>query len=130
MDDETYVKMDFKQIPGQCYYASKVRGNVRDKYKYVMTDKFPKKLMIWQALCSCGKKSPIHVCLGNRQFMFVWAIANSCLFGRNWAIANSCLFGQSPIHVCLGANSCLFGQFMFEIFGIREMLSFSYKTTN
>ena len=20
--------------------------------------------MIWQALCSCGKKSPIHVCLG------------------------------------------------------------------
>ena len=64
MDDETYVKMDFKQIPGQCYYASKIRGNVSDKYKYVMTDKFSKKLMIWQALCSCGKKSPIHVCLG------------------------------------------------------------------
>ena len=38
MDDETYVKMDFKQIPGQCYYASKIRGNVSDKYKYVMTD--------------------------------------------------------------------------------------------
>ena len=52
MDDETYVKMDFKQIPGQCYYASKIRGNVSDKYKYVMTDKFSKKLMIWQALCS------------------------------------------------------------------------------
>ena len=64
MDDETYVKMDFKQIPGQCYYASKIRGNVSDKYKYVMTDKFSKKLMIWQALCSCGNKSPIHVCLG------------------------------------------------------------------
>ena len=64
MDDETYVKMDFKQIPGQRYYASKIRGNVSDKYKYVMTDKFSKKLMIWQALCSCGKKSPIHVCLG------------------------------------------------------------------
>ena len=83
MDDETYVKMDFKQIPGQCYYASKIRGNVSDKYKYVITDKFSKKLMIWQALCSCGKKSPIHF-----------------LFGHN------------------------------EIFGIREMLSFSYKTTN
>ena len=63
-NEETYIKMDFKQIPGQCYYASKIRGNVSDKYKYVMTDKFSKKLMIWQALCSCGKKSPIHVCLG------------------------------------------------------------------
>lgn len=57
MDDETYVKCDFKQVPGRKFYSSTIRGNVPCKYKYVMHDKYAKKMMIWQAICSCGKKS-------------------------------------------------------------------------
>lgn len=57
MDDETYVKMDFKQIPGQKFYVSKKRASVPSKFKYVQLYKFAKKVMIWQAICSCGLKS-------------------------------------------------------------------------
>lgn len=31
--------------------------NVPSKYKYVMHDKNAKKLIIWQAICECGKKT-------------------------------------------------------------------------
>lgn len=61
MDDETYVKCDYKQIPGRQYYVSKIRGNVPDKYKYVYQEKFAKKLMIRQGICSCGMKSKVFV---------------------------------------------------------------------
>lgn len=57
MDDETYCKLDFRQLPGQSYYTSKISGNVHPRYKYIMTEKFAKKVMIWQAICSCGKVS-------------------------------------------------------------------------
>lgn len=57
MDDETYVKCDFRQLPGQKFYVSQFRGNVLPKYKYVLQDKYAKKMMIWQTICSCGKKS-------------------------------------------------------------------------
>jgi hypothetical protein len=61
MDDETYIKMDFKQIPGKNFYVAKSRGDVEKKFKYVMVDKFAPKMMIWQTLCSCGKKSEPYV---------------------------------------------------------------------
>jgi transposase len=61
MDDETYVKNDFKQLPGQKFYISTMRGNVPDRYKFVHQEKYAKKLMIWQAICSCGIKSQAFV---------------------------------------------------------------------
>lgn len=61
MDDETYVKLDFKQIPGQKFYSADARGNVPPKFKFVKCDKFAKKCMIWQAICSCGRKSKIFI---------------------------------------------------------------------
>lgn len=57
LDDETYVKVDPKQVPGQKFYVANKRLNVPDKYKYIKLDKYGKKLMIWQAICSCGAKS-------------------------------------------------------------------------
>lgn len=57
MDDEIYVKCDFHQIPGPKYYYSSMRLNVSNKFKYVQMEKYAKKIMIWQAICSCGKKS-------------------------------------------------------------------------
>ena len=61
LDDETYVKIDQKQIPGQKFYISDKRLNVPSKFKYIKLDKFGKKLLIWQAICSCGRKSKSFV---------------------------------------------------------------------
>jgi transposase len=35
MDDETFVKLDFKQLPGNMFYVAKFRGNVPKRYKFV-----------------------------------------------------------------------------------------------
>lgn len=61
MDDETYVKIDLNQIPGQKFYVALERLSVADKYKFTKVDKFGKKLLIWQAICSCGQKSASFV---------------------------------------------------------------------
>lgn len=63
MDDETYVKFDSQQIPGSSYYIASARGNVADRFKYTYHDKFAKKALIWQAICSCGLKSKSYVTL-------------------------------------------------------------------
>lgn len=61
LDDETYVKVDQNQVPGQKFYVANKRLNVPDKYKFIKLDKYGKKLMIWQAICSCGLKSRAFV---------------------------------------------------------------------
>lgn len=61
MDDETYVKADFGQIPGQKFYLATARGDVPAKFKFVFADKFARKFMIWQGICSCGKKTKVFV---------------------------------------------------------------------
>lgn len=61
LDDETYVKVDPHQVPGQKFYVANKRLNVPDKYKFIKLDKYGKKLMVWQAICSCGKKSQSFV---------------------------------------------------------------------
>lgn len=57
VDDETYVKLDLKQLPGNKFYLSTIRGAVLPKWKYVCVDKFAKKALIWQGICSCGKRT-------------------------------------------------------------------------
>lgn len=57
LDDETYVKLDLKQLPGSKYYVSTIRGKVAARWKYICVDKFGKKAMIWQGICSCGQKT-------------------------------------------------------------------------
>lgn len=64
MDDETYCKADFKQIPGHEFYTSTNRHDVPAQFKKKMRSKFPKKYLIWQAICSCGQKSRIFVTSG------------------------------------------------------------------
>ena len=60
-DDETYIKYDYQQIPGAVYYIAKYRGKADKKFKYTKHDKFAKKALIWQAICSCGKKSAPYI---------------------------------------------------------------------
>lgn len=64
MDDETYVVLDFQQLPGRGYYRATRRFGVTRKYKYQSLSKFPTKLMIWQAICSCGRKSKTYIAKG------------------------------------------------------------------
>ena len=60
-DDETYIKYDHQQIPGAVYYISKYRGKADKKFKCTKHDKFAKKALIWQAICSCGIKSASYI---------------------------------------------------------------------
>ena len=48
MDDETYIKCDFKQLPDPKFYTSIVRGRVSNKFKCKSLDKFGN--------FSCGKQ--------------------------------------------------------------------------
>ena len=50
MDDETYIKCDFKQLPGPKFYTLIVRGRVSNKFKYKSSDKVCKKPLLWQAM--------------------------------------------------------------------------------
>jgi hypothetical protein len=57
LDDETYVKYDFKQLLGQNNCVFKTCGSVFSKKKYILHDKYAKRQMIWQGIWSCGMKS-------------------------------------------------------------------------
>lgn len=107
MDDETYIKMDLKQLPGQKFYAAKERLGVVDKYKFVKVDKFCKKLLIWQAICSCGFKSKpfvtsstldskiyIKECLQNRLLPFIRQHQDPVLF---WPDLASCHYSKATM---------------------------------
>ena len=63
MDDETYIKCDLKQLPGPKFYISIVCGRVSNKFKYKSLDKFCKKLLLWQPICSCSLRSQAFVTL-------------------------------------------------------------------
>lgn len=63
--DESYVIGDFSQLPGVSYYRAKWRFGVRHQFKYQGLVKFPKKYLIWQAICSCGKRSKSYIAKGS-----------------------------------------------------------------
>jgi hypothetical protein len=107
MDDETYVKLDFRQIPGNKFYVSTIRGIVPNKFKFILQDKFAKKLMIWQAICSCGQKSQAfvvrgnmnaenytHECLQKRLLPMVRSHNYRCIF---WPDLASCHYARSTL---------------------------------
>lgn len=64
MDDETYVLADFSQLPGQEFYVADSRGNCEEQYRTQKKSKFPRKFLVWQAICTCGKRSKSFVTSG------------------------------------------------------------------
>lgn len=60
-DDENYLKCDFQQIPDQEFNSRRVGKVVDYKFKQKYVDKFAKKYMIWQAICSCGRRTSPYV---------------------------------------------------------------------
>lgn len=57
MDDETYVKMDYKTLPGPQFYTTVKSVEVPNSEKSIFCEKFGKKVLVWQAICQCGKVS-------------------------------------------------------------------------
>lgn len=47
MDDETYVKKYFSQIPGQQFYTQIPGKSVPENYKIIQLDKFAAKYLVW-----------------------------------------------------------------------------------
>ena len=107
MDDETYVKADYKQLPGQEFYTAKGRGKVADIFKHMKLSKFAKKYLVWQAICTCGLKSSIFIasgtvnqeiyvkeCLNKRLLPFLKKHGCSVLF---WPDLASCHYGKKAM---------------------------------
>lgn len=63
-DDETYVKADFQQMPGQGFYSERDGAFVDKKFRSKYVDKFAKKHLIWQGICSCGRRTQCYVVMG------------------------------------------------------------------
>lgn len=57
LDDETYVKKDMRTLPGPQFYTFHAGEDVPDQEKTVGIEKFGVKILVWQAICSCGLKS-------------------------------------------------------------------------
>lgn len=64
IDDETYVKANFKSLPGHQYYSGKEKSSVDMRFKVIQHEKFPKKFMVWQAICQCGARSNPYITQG------------------------------------------------------------------
>ena len=52
-----YCKKNFLQLPGYQYYYQSIGVYVSNKFKYIQTEKFTLKILVWQAICSSGLKS-------------------------------------------------------------------------
>ena len=64
MDDETYVKQDAKTLPGPQFYTKSVEEDVDDADCTVALEKFGQKVLVWQAICTCGLRSSIFFTKG------------------------------------------------------------------
>lgn len=114
VDDETYVKLDLKQNAGSKYYVATIRGKVLDKWKYICVDKYAKKAMIWQGICTCGKKtrpfvtssmmnSDIYIeeCLKKRVLPFIRQHRVPVKF---WPDLASCHYSKKTVEFYLNNN--------------------------
>lgn len=107
MDDETYVKLDYKSLPGPQYYTVQDRSVISDSEKSIFTEKFGKKIMVWQAICECGLKSTpffttstmtadnyIKECLNKRLLPMVRKHSVQTVF---WPDLASCHYGSKAL---------------------------------
>lgn len=123
MDDETYVKLDFKTLPGPQYYTIPKGSKIPRKDRSVFCEKFGQKIMVWQAICQCGKKSKafftnksinseiyIKECLQKRLLPLIkkhngptlfWPDLASCHYSKatqEWYIKNCVTFIEKDIN--------------------------------
>jgi hypothetical protein len=61
MDDETYVHQDCEQIPGKSYFHAINKTSVSDEHRFKSEQKFPKRLLVWQAIDQFGNTSEPYI---------------------------------------------------------------------
>lgn len=64
MDDETYVKEDSRTLPGPHFYTKSAGESVPVADMTVAMEKFGEKMLVWQAICTCGLRSSIFYTKG------------------------------------------------------------------
>lgn len=107
MDDETYVKANFKSLPGSQFYSGIDKSTIDMRFKIIKHEKFPKKFMVWQAICQCGDRSAPYVtqgtmssenytkeCLEKRLLPFLRRHRTNTLF---WPDLASCHYSKKTI---------------------------------
>jgi hypothetical protein len=57
MDDETYVKLDYRSLPGTQFYSARKGEVLNNEVTTIPQKKIDKKTLIWQAIWTCGKKA-------------------------------------------------------------------------
>lgn len=101
MDDETYCHADFNQLTGPEFYTATMKDGVSPKFTQKKTSKYPKRFMIWQAICKCGLRSEefvvkgtlnaavyIDECLNRRLLPFIQQHGGSVLFWPDLATSH------------------------------------------
>lgn len=101
MDDETYVKLDGATLPGPQFYTKKVGETVDDSISSIPIEKFGEKVLVWQGICSCGKRTSsfftkgtvnseiyINECLKKRVLPFIKKHKGNILFWPDLASAH------------------------------------------
>lgn len=63
-DDETYVKADFSQLPGQQFYTCTDEETLPEPETTIGMEKFGSKYFVWQAICECGKRNAAFITTG------------------------------------------------------------------
>uniref|UniRef100_A0A1B0CMP2 Uncharacterized protein n=1 Tax=Lutzomyia longipalpis TaxID=7200 RepID=A0A1B0CMP2_LUTLO len=108
MDDETYCKADFQQLPGRSFYTAKTRNGVPKVIRYRRLTKFPKKFMVWQAICSCGRWTRQYVSTGsmNDEIPIVGYRNNPCI-SRYEAFSGQCPMMRKNLSVALAFYAIL-----------------------
>ena len=81
-DDETYVKADFKQLPGKEFYTATGRGKMADVLKHIKLSKFTKSLKsnIYIATGIVNQEIYVSECLQKRFLPFLKRHNCSVLF--------------------------------------------------
>lgn len=115
LDDETYVKLDFNQLPGTKFYMADARGNVDERYKFVKLDKFAKKHMIWQGICSCGHKTKSFV---TSSTMKTEVYMKECLQKRVLPFIRS---HDGPVKFWPDLASCHYSKKVLEWYAINQV---------
>ena len=61
MDDETYFVSACNEWTGKFYYTNP-KGEVTDQVKFIESEKYPNKLMVWLAIGRKGASKPVFFC--------------------------------------------------------------------
>lgn len=86
MDDETYVYLDSQLLLHTQYFMASPGEKLKREETVLPTGKFEKKVLVWQAICLCGRKSTPFFTFGT---INTDVYIKDCIKGRLLRLARS-----------------------------------------